>query len=327
LQRKRAAFQIGFFVLFVLAPPLDLFRFDLTLGHFVLFGYPWTLGLDPFVRGEVGPFEAALNIIARGFLPLALIVGGGIWVAWRWGRLYCGWLCPHFSVVEVINGLMRRASGKPSVWERRPVPDLQPDGRLQRPNSWYWVPAVLAVGGFSFLWALVLLTYLLPPAEIYTNLFSGELTRNQGLFLGAATALLAIEFAFARHLFCRFACAVGLFQSLAWMANDRAMVVGFDGRRAGLCQGCNNACDHACPMRLHPRTLKRKMFTCTECGECISACIQVQGRSQEPSLLRWVEGADALPVVTGRPTAPSSECAAPSEPLPGTGRMAEPDRA
>jgi len=54
------------------------------------------------------------------------------------------------------------------------------------------------------------------------------------------------------------------------MANDRAMVVGFDGRRAGLCQGCNNACDHACPMRLHPRTLKRKMFTCTECGAVVS---------------------------------------------------------
>jgi ferredoxin-type protein NapH len=27
---------------------------------------------------------------------------------------------------------------------------------------------------------------------------------------------------FARHLFCRFGCAVGLFQSLAWMANPKA---------------------------------------------------------------------------------------------------------
>jgi ferredoxin-type protein NapH len=111
--------------------------------------------------------------------------------------------------------------------------------------------------GFAFLWALVLLTYLLPPAEIYGNLISGTLTRNQTIFLTAATLVLTIEFLLARHLFCRFGCAVGLFQSLAWMANDRAMVVGFDTRRAAACQDCNNACDNACPMRLKPRTLKR----------------------------------------------------------------------
>jgi polyferredoxin len=54
-------------------------------------------------------------------------------------------------------------------------------------------------------------------------------------------------------------------------------------------------------MRLQPRTLKRKMFTCTECAECISACTQVQSRRGRETLLRWVEGEDALPVVTGRP--------------------------
>ncbi len=54
-------------------------------------------------------------------------------------------------------------------------------------------------------------------------------------------------------------------------------------------------------MRLKPRTIKRKMFTCTECGECISACTQIQHGEPERSLLRWVDGEAALPVVTGRP--------------------------
>jgi polyferredoxin len=224
-----------------------------------------------------------------------------IWTSWRYGRLYCGWLCPHFSVVELINSLMRRASGKPSVWDSRPLPPLQPDGRVVEPDRRYWVATTVAVVAFAFLWALTLLTYLLPPFEIYHNLLTLSLTRNQAVFLAVATVLLVIEFAFARHLFCRFACAVGLFQSLAWMGNDRAMVVGFDTRRATDCQDCNNACDNACPMRLHPRTVKRKMFTCTECGECISACSKVQRRHRRPGLLRWVEGDAALPVVTGRP--------------------------
>jgi polyferredoxin len=307
LQRTRAWFQVGFFALFVLAPPLDIFRIDLTQGHAILLGQDWTLGIDEFLAGRSGIGDAAVNLFFRGFLP---IIGGAalfIWIAWRYGRLYCGWLCPHFSVVELINGLMRRASGKPSLWERRPLPELQADGGLLKPSRWYWLPMQAAVSGFGFLWALVLLTYLLPPFEVYHNLLTGQLTRNQGIFLAAGTAALSVEFLIARHLFCRFGCAVGLFQSLAWMANDRAMVVGFDTAHADACSDCNNACDNVCPMRLKPRTLKRKMFTCTECGECISACTQVQSGGRGRSLLGWVDGEAALAVVTGRPSLGGAE--------------------
>jgi ferredoxin-type protein NapH len=322
LQHKRGWFQVGFFTLFLLAPPLDILRIDLTQGHAILLGHAWTLGIDDFLAGRSGVGDAALNLLLRGFLP---IFGGGalfIWIAWRYGRLYCGWLCPHFSAIEVINGLMRRASGRPSIWERRALPWPKPEPEPgQAPteiraatgwNPWYWVPTLLAVVGFAFLWALAFLTYLLPPFEIYHNLLTGELTRNQSIFLAAATLGLSVEFLLARHFFCRYACAVGLFQSLAWMANDRAMVVGFDTRRAAACISCDNACDHACPMRLKPRTIKRKMFTCTECGECISACTQVQGGDPQQSLLRWVEGDAALPVVTGR----TATGPAPIEPRP-----------
>lgn len=38
-------------------------------------------------------------------------------------------------------------------------------------------------------WAVVLLTYLLPPAEIYGNLWRGDLTRNQAIFIGVGTTL------------------------------------------------------------------------------------------------------------------------------------------
>jgi len=317
LQRFRSWSQAGFFLLFVLAPPLDLFRIDLTRGHCILFGADWTLGIDPFLRGEIGSGEAALNLILRGFLPILLLGGGLLWTAWRYGRLYCGWLCPHFSVVEMINGLMLRASGKPSLWERKPLPELRPNGERRQPNRWYWPLTLLAVGGFAFVWAVSLLTYLLPPFEIYHNLLGADLTRNQLVFLSVATLAFCVEFLLARHLFCRFGCAVGLFQSLAWMANRKAMVVGFESRRATECQSCNNACDNACPMRLHPRTVKRKMFTCTECAECISACHQVQAQRQRPTLLHWVAGADALPVLTGRPNHP------PAAGRPGPGRHRE----
>ncbi len=296
LQDKRLWVRSGFFLLFVLAPVLNLFRLDLNLGHFIFLGMDWTLGLDPFLRGEAGVGNAILNLLLRGFLPLLLIGGGLLWVAWKFGRLYCGWLCPHFSVVEFINGLMVRASGKPTLWERNPLPELRPDGSRRKPDRRYWPLTLVVVLAVSVLWAVSLLTYLLPPAEIYANIWHGELTRNQAVFIGVATLAFTVEFTFARHLFCRFGCAVGLFQSLVWMANKRAMVVGFDAERARACASCNAACDNACPMRLKPRSIKRKMFTCTQCAQCISACNEVQRDNPAGSLLHWVHDEAALAV-------------------------------
>lgn len=296
LQDKRLFYRLIFFGLFICAPIFNLFRLDLNLGHFIFLGMDWTLGLEPFLRGEAGISQAALNLLLRGFLPIALIGGGLLWIAWKYGRLYCGWLCPHFSVVETINSLMLRASGKPTLWEANPLPSRLPDGRSRKTSPVYWSLTLLVIAGFSFLWALVLLTYLLPPEEIYGNLWRGELTRNQSVFLIVGTLAFVIEFTLARHLFCRYGCAVGLFQSLVWMANRRAMVVGFDKQRARSCVSCNAACDNACPMRLKPRSIKRKMFTCTQCASCITACEQVQENNPRGSLLQWVAEEQALAV-------------------------------
>ena len=291
-QRRRLAWQIAFFALFAIAPIFNLLRYDLSAGHAWLLGMEWRLGLDAFSAGEISALEAARNVLLKLFLPL---LGGAalfLFVAWKWGRLYCGWLCPHFSVVETINKLMQRASGKPSVWERQPLSPWKPDGRPWQPAARWWLAVVPAAIGFAFVWAVVLLTYLLPPAEIYGNLVSASLTRNQALFIGAATTVLSLEFLFARHLFCRFACAVGLFQSLAWMGNRNAMVVGFQRSRASECGTClpdrRSACEAVCPMRLKPRNIKRHMFTCTQCAQCLTACAEAQRDNPQGPLLDWV---------------------------------------
>ena len=53
VQRWRRLTQAGFFLLFVLAPVFDIFRLDLNLGHLILFGFDWTLGLDDFAAGRI----------------------------------------------------------------------------------------------------------------------------------------------------------------------------------------------------------------------------------------------------------------------------------
>lgn len=283
---RRLWLRLLFFIGFVFAPVLDIFRLDLTLGHFIVLGQPWTLGLSALADSP--PLALFLNLVGRVFLPVLAVVGLVLWLSWRYGRIYCGWLCPHFAVVESLNQLLIRASGKPSLWEKKALPSRQADGRERVLNRWYYLPFAGAIVGFAALWALTLLSYLLPPFELYFNLWHGQLTRNQALFLSVATVIFSLEFLLARHWFCRFGCAVGVFQSLAWMGNSKAVVVQFDKTRAKSCAACNKACENDCPMRLKPRAAKRHKFSCTQCQQCIVACQQVQQQRQQPSLLSWV---------------------------------------
>jgi polyferredoxin len=297
LQRYRAWTQIGFFALFTVTPIFDLFRYDLTRKHAYFLTHPWHIGIDDLIAGGGEPLAAAVNLIFFLFLPilgtLALIIG----VAWKWGRLYCGWLCPHFSVVETINRLMLFASGKHSVWEKKQTPPWEPDGTPSPRDKRYWLVVVPAAIGFAFAWALVGLTYLMPPLQVYEGLISFSLLPGEVIFLSAATTVLSLEYLFARHLFCRYGCAIGIFQSFAWMVNKKAMVVGFDRKRLTDCAGCldghGSACDAVCPMRLKPRNMKRWMFACTQCGQCLSACATVNRTNPQGQLLRWVSDAAA----------------------------------
>ncbi len=296
LQRRRRLLQFAFFALFLVAPALDLLRFDLTETQLWVLGFRWSLGIDALVRGQVGATEAALQLTLRAIVPALLLVGGVLVVAWRWGRLYCGWLCPHFLMVELLNTLLQRACGKLSLWDAAPTPMA---GRMPRRRWWPVFAATALAMGLT--WAVTLLTYLLPPAVVWGNLLGGTLTPNQARFIGIASVLFTAEAVLARHLLCRFGCAVGLFQSLAWMANPRAMVVAFDRSRAAQCRDCSAglaqqgaACEHACPMRLRPRNIKRLMFACVQCGRCLSACARSHAPRGGRPQLRWTVDADAL---------------------------------
>lgn len=315
LQRRRRAFQAGFFALFALAPAMNLLRFDLTEVQLWFLGQRWTLGIDAFRAGTITSTELALSLLLRGILPAVGLAVAFLAVAWHRGRLYCGWLCPHFSVVETLNAVMYRALGRFSLWDRHDEPTAVGAGddstRSRRthdpatgddsPRRRWWPVFALLSAGFAFLWAITLLTYLLPPARVWGHLLHGELTAGEARFLLAATTVFTLDFVFARHLFCRFGCAVGLFQSLAWMANPKAMVVGFARERGSDCRSCataaapaGNACDTVCPMRLRPRSVKRLMFSCTQCGRCLRECATAQQDDARGALLEWRVGVDAL---------------------------------
>lgn len=271
--------RTSFFIVFLIAPVTNLFRYDLTQGHFILFGQPLSLGLADAEMVNSST-DAALHILLRVLLPIILLIITGIWIAAKYGRLYCGWLCPHFSVVELINGQMQKLLGRPTIWEKGSKPHSVPA----------WIMLFISAGSMAFVWAVSLLCYLMPPVEVYTDLLQGQLSGGRAIFVTVATLVFMTDFLVARHLFCKFGCALGVFQSLLWMMNPRALMVTFDSSRADLCKDCTKACDTACPMRLPARSIKRRKFTCTQCSECIAACNNVQKDNPDGGLLHWTPG-------------------------------------
>ena len=293
-QDMRTLTKTAFFALFLFAPLLDIFRFDLTLGHFILFGQPWTLSVDSILHGG-DSVDAALKIFLRVLLPgIAFVVVSGV-IIYKYGRIYCGWLCPHFSVVEWINNLMLKQLNRITLWEKA--------AKASRGILPKVIVGITAIS-IAFVWSVGLLSYLMPPKALLVDLINAELGFGSSLFIGVATLVFSADFVFARHLFCKYGCALGLFQSLIWMANQKAMVVKFNRKRAKACRDCSlgesqKACDAACPMRLPARNMKRAKFTCTQCAQCISACAEVQKDNPDGTLLEWVSGTQAIEVDRG----------------------------
>jgi len=47
-------------------------------------------------------------------------------------------------------------------------------------------------------------------------------------------------------------------------------------------------------MRLNPRNIKRMMFACVQCGQCLSACNATQTHQGRTPTLEWKVGLDAV---------------------------------
>lgn len=277
-QSQRRWTQAGFLALFFLLPVFDLLRYDLTTQRAWVLGFSWQLGVEALRPGRMPPLSAFLPILLYLVLPLVLSALAFVWVARRWGRIYCGWLCPHFGAVELFNHLF---------------------ARRERWAKWALLPLAVACG---FLFMLGGLTYLMPPAHVYAGLWTGDLRPTEVGVLVFGTVAFALELLLARHLFCRYACSVGILQSLAWMSHPGALVVGMDRSRLAECGDCpgadgfakhsayGSACDAVCPVRLKPRTLKRWMFSCTQCGLCVDVCGQVNQAKPAGGLLHWQQG-------------------------------------
>jgi ferredoxin-type protein NapH len=79
-----------------------------------------------------------------------------------------------------------------------------------------------------FGWLVCLVIYLLALKILLVDLVNLQLDFRPTLFVIVATIVFTVNFIFARHIFYKYRCALGLIQSLILMANNKAMVIKFN---------------------------------------------------------------------------------------------------
>jgi ferredoxin-type protein NapH len=268
-----------FWGLIFLGPALDVFRVDMIQQRLVFMGQSL-----PFVFNT-------LFWLPVGFYGAVILIGV---VSLLWGRLFCGWTCPHNTLTEWTRALraMVDPSGqredKPKWMKRllRKYPGAQ--------KALFVLSPLLAIG-LTFLFSLLLSFYVVSPDFVLGQYGSGHphiaLVWGHGLFM-----LIGLFLLYAGHDFCRTCCPYGMGQSIsAYHENSRwrPMEIQFTGDKASQCKTCQ-ACQIVCPVDIDPRSgtlegqLKVGQFDgCFNCGECIDACKYVHSFKQNPGLLSF----------------------------------------
>jgi polyferredoxin len=259
--------------LFMLSPVLGLFRFDVISQHLVFLGRVYPLEAN-------GPVMWVPVTFFGGVLLIAL-------VSLLYGRLFCGWVCPHNTLTEWTRPLR--------AWVGR---EAMPPGWTRQ---WRRLPSAMQtriawgspVFGMMLTWGLawLLAAYFVPLDWQWRAYASGHphlaLVWGHGLL-----TLIGLFLLYCGHDFCRNACPYGMAQSISAYQSGkwRPMELQFSGADvASTCGGCTG-CQQVCPVQLDPRlpNLAVGQFAgCFNCGLCIDACKSIQAHRQRPGWLSF----------------------------------------
>lgn len=222
------------------------------------------------------------------------------------GRVWCGWACPHTVFLDHVFRRIERWTEGDAVRRRvlREAPlSLGKVVRVAVKHGLY----VLAAASITHL----LLAYFVSLPEVWAMMRT-EPSRHWGafVFMVVATGALYFNFAWFREQLCIVICPYGRIQSA--LIDDHSLVIGYDAARgeprgkskagagdaalpqtAGDCVDCNR-CVQVCPTGIDIR--QGLQMECVGCTACIDACDDVMSRLHRPrGLIRY----DSQKALTG----------------------------
>lgn len=270
LHWARRSFQWGMLALAILIPITGLFRIDPIAGAFVV--------LDRQI------WFSDFFIVIGFWVALATALVMLYSVA---GTVFCGWACPQNTFSEWANMLTHKLLGKRAQVSL----DGQPMQVSAAKNTWSnWLILGVSFTAVSMALGLIPLLYFYPPEVVWSFV-----TFSQNEHLAASlhyiylifVIIILLDIAFIRHFMCRFMCIYKVWQHM--FKTKQTLHVAYDASRSDQCTKCNY-CATSCFIDIDPR--KTDVYdTCINCGECITACNNLQAKKNNaPGLLTFAVG-------------------------------------
>ena len=243
-------------LLLVLIPILNM------KGITVITGSLYSLAIGPLWITD--PLSGLQTIMASLSLDVVLLLSMLIPVAlaFVFGRVFCGWMCPQNAISELVDYVSGKLKMK----------------RLAN-------PALSSTPRYVILVVLIILAPLLgfPVANLISSpgIISVQITKYfyegvVGFELSLIGLIVISEMFIVRRLWCNYICPVG--GLLGIFRSGRTMKVVYAEDAAHVCGKCY-ACADACRLGLDP--MGEKIYPlCHNCGDCVAACEKMQGSSK-----------------------------------------------
>lgn len=221
--------------------------------------------------------HAAGRIFAIEALWLFLLLGLALvllflLVTLAFGRAWCGWGCPQTTLVDLVEWCARSIGVKVSA------------GTLKA-SAWQQGVLQMLYLGLALLVAVNLLWYFISPYQFLPQLRAGTLHWAAWTMLGFTMAVVYVDLAWLRRLFCKEFCPYGRFQTV--LVDPGTLVLRFHPDEAGRCIRCG-ACVRACPTGIDIRN--GDQIECINCGRCLDACREVMARRHQRGIIRYTFG-------------------------------------
>ncbi len=271
LHWQRRGFQFFVLAMSIIIPMSGLFRIDPIQGAFVMLGHQIWFSNFGIVFGFWMVFAGLLVMLYSTL-----------------GTVFCGWVCPQNTISEWANQLTHKLLGKRA--------DLSIDGSpmklsmaKNKPLNWLVLTVILAF--IAAVMALIPLFYFYEPILIWKFVsfqYDPGLAPSLHWIYMVFFLIVLVDITMIRHFMCRFMCIYKIWQHT--FRTRQSLHIAYDKSRADECEKCN-FCVSSCFLAIDPRQTD-VYDTCVNCGECVTACNNLQARKQsgKDGLLKFAMG-------------------------------------